>query len=643
VTELERLAAGCVFPGFPGHEPPDWLRRRLLEGLGGVVLFAWNVRDPEQLARLTAALRAERPEVVVATDEEGGDVTRLGAGSGSSYPGNLALGAVDDTGLTRRVAAAMGADLRAVGVDLDLAPVADVLGNVQSPIVGVRSFGTDPELVARHVAAFVTGLQEAGVAGCAKHFPGHGDVAEDSHVALPVLEAVTAEALLPFRAAIEAGVRAIMSAHIVVRAAGPDPATLNRSLLHDLLRAELGFEGMVMTDALEMKAISGELGPAEAAVRALEAGADAVCLGHDLGDDAVGDVIRSLAAHVPEERLAEAAARVAAVGVEGTPAEPDRAVGLEAARRALLVEGEPHGDGAQLVVELAPPPTIAAGEVPASLAARLPGAEGVVLREGSEPPRVNGRRLVVVVRNAHLHEWQRRLAEALLEQGPGVLVETGVPVWRPAGATAYVATYGAGRVNLDAAAERLIGPHTDEERLRGITVGEVAPLAGPIELADYDPSWPVLFAREEDRIRAALGDRALSVEHVGSTSVPGLAAKPIVDIVLVVPDSSDEPAYVPPLEAAGYTLRIREPDWFEHRVLKGPDTNVNVHVFSEGCDEVDRMLAFRDHLRSDPDDFALYLRAKRDLAGRDWQFVQNYADAKTAIVKQILARALPGD
>src|SRR5688500_4008695 len=386
VTDLRRLAAGCVFPGFPGHEPPDWVRRRLQDGLGGVVLFAWNVGDPEQLARLTAALRAERPEVVIAIDEEGGDVTRLEAATGSSYPGNLALGTVDDTALTRRVATALGADLRSVGVDLNLAPVADVLSNIRSPIVGVRSFGSESELVARHVAAFVEGLRDAGVAGCAKHFPGHGDAAEDSHVALPAVDELRPDALLPFRSAIEAGVRATMSAHRVGRSAGPDPAARHPSPLPDLLREELGFEGMVMTDALEMKAISGGLAPDEAAVRALTAGADAVCLGHDLGDEAVAEVIRSLADRVPEERLAEAAARVAAVAVEGAPAPADRAVGLEAARRALLVEGEPPRGGRLLVVQLAPPPTIAAGHVPASLASRLPGAEQIVLQEGSEPP-----------------------------------------------------------------------------------------------------------------------------------------------------------------------------------------------------------------------------------------------------------------
>jgi GrpB-like predicted nucleotidyltransferase (UPF0157 family) len=182
-------------------------------------------------------------------------------------------------------------------------------------------------------------------------------------------------------------------------------------------------------------------------------------------------------------------------------------------------------------------------------------------------------------------------------------------------------------------------PLTDEE-IRASTVGELTPHAAAIELAEYDPQWPLLFEREEARIRAALGDRALRVEHVGSTSVPGLAAKPLIDLVLVVADSSDEDAYVPALETASYTLRIREPDWFEHRILKGPDTNVNVHTFSNGCSEVERMLAFRDWLRTHDDDRELYENAKRDLAGREWKYVQNYADAKSEVVEQILSRAL---
>lgn len=185
-------------------------------------------------------------------------------------------------------------------------------------------------------------------------------------------------------------------------------------------------------------------------------------------------------------------------------------------------------------------------------------------------------------------------------------------------------------------------PPSDEEYLKAVTIGEPKKLTGKIEVRDYDPQWPVLYAREEARIREALGPSALQIEHAGSTSVPGLAAKPIIDIVLVVADAGDEATYVPPLEAKGYVLRIREPDWFQHRLLKGPDTDVNLHVFSGGCTEVDRMLRFRDWLRAHPEDRDIYARTKRDLAKQDWKFTQNYADAKSEVVKQIMTRAMAG-
>lgn len=178
-----------------------------------------------------------------------------------------------------------------------------------------------------------------------------------------------------------------------------------------------------------------------------------------------------------------------------------------------------------------------------------------------------------------------------------------------------------------------------EDQIRAATIGELKPHAATIELAEYDPDWPRLFELEAERIRAALGERALYVEHVGSTSVAGLAAKPVIDIVLVVADSADESAYVPELEAHGYVLRIREPEWFEHRLFKGPDTNVNLHVFSRDCSEVQVMLDFRDWLRTHDDDRELYERAKRDLATQDWKYVQNYADAKSAVVAEINSRA----
>jgi GrpB-like predicted nucleotidyltransferase (UPF0157 family) len=180
----------------------------------------------------------------------------------------------------------------------------------------------------------------------------------------------------------------------------------------------------------------------------------------------------------------------------------------------------------------------------------------------------------------------------------------------------------------------------DEEQILASVVGEPPPTYPEIVVADYDPAWPEWFARATEQIRAALGDKVLLLEHVGSTSVPDLPAKPLIDIDLVVADTTDEDAYVPPLEAAGYVLRVREPDWFEHRMLRGSDPPVNLHVFPPECEEVDRMLAFRDWLRSNADDRDLYARAKRDLAAKKWKYTQNYADAKSEVVGEIMKRAL---
>lgn len=177
------------------------------------------------------------------------------------------------------------------------------------------------------------------------------------------------------------------------------------------------------------------------------------------------------------------------------------------------------------------------------------------------------------------------------------------------------------------------------ENLTRVTIGVPQRLRGRVELREYDDAWPGLFEREAMRLRAQLGDRAVRIEHVGSTSVPGLAAKAILDIVLEVADSSNEPAYVPDLESGGYGLRIREPDWFAHRLFSGPDTDVNLHVFSAGCSETDRMVRFREWLRRNPADRELYVSAKRELALREWRYLQQYADAKTEVIDAIMARA----
>jgi beta-N-acetylhexosaminidase len=479
-AQLEQLANACLFPGFAGLEAPDWVRRELGQGLGGVVLFSRNVRDRDQLAGLTAALRGERADVLVAVDEEGGDVTRLELAAGSSYPGSWALGVVDDVELTRQVASAIARDLADAGVNLDLAPVADVNTNPSNPIIGVRAFGADAQLAARHVAAFVEGLQRFGIAACAKHFPGHGDTTQDSHLELPTVESLTDEALLPFRAAIEADVQAIMTAHIRVITLDDAPATLSRALIGGLLRGRLGFDGMVMTDALEMRAVSETVGVEEGAVLAIAAGADALCLGHELGQAYVERVRESLvdavgAGRIPEDRLREAAERVSRTGrwtlrARGQPP-PRSVVGLEAARLALRAEGNVVLARPPLVVELVPEPTIAAGEARHSLGDVLRSLDGKIETVRVEEPLADaaglldpdrGRQLLLVLRDAHRHEWERQAAEALLAATPdAVVVDVGVPVWHPTGAAGYLATHGAGRANLLAAAERLLARTPD--------------------------------------------------------------------------------------------------------------------------------------------------------------------------------------
>ena len=472
MSELERLAARCLFVSFPGDRVPGWARRLLELGLGGVTLFAGNVRDTDGVAELTAALRADAPELLVSIDEEGGDVTRLEAGRGSSFPGSLALGVVDDVELTREVAAAIAAALARAGVNLNLAPVADVNTNPRNPVIGVRSFGADAALVARHVAAFVEGTQRQGVAACAKHFPGHGDTAVDSHRALPVVGGDLETALAPFRAAVAADVQAVMTGHLVVPGFGEAPATISRELVTGLLRERLGFHGLVVSDALEMGALSATIGVAEGAVRAIAAGVDALCLGHRVGEDGAGAVLAALVAaaqsgRLEPDRLAEAAARVGAAASWAASPSPDgaagAAVGAAAARRALRSHGRPRVDAAPFVVELIPEPNVAAGEHAHGLAALWPGAVEARVREGHDDAaalaeREQGRPLVLVVRDAARHRWQQRLAAELLGSRPGaVVVEVGLPGWAPPDGAALVETHGAGRASLAAAAELLSG------------------------------------------------------------------------------------------------------------------------------------------------------------------------------------------
>jgi len=491
---LTRDALTVLQPGFPGTTAPDWLLRRLGEGLASVGLFGRNIASPDQLSSLTAQLRSERDDVLVAIDEEGGDVTRLEARTGSSFPGNHALGAVDDVDLTRAVAHELGRRLAECGVNLNWAPSADVNSNPSNPVIGVRSFGADPELVARHTAAYVTGLQSAGVAACTKHFPGHGDTAVDSHHALPRIDAESTvleqRELLPFRAAIAAGTRAVMSAHILVPTLDPDrPATLSLSILTDLLRGRLGYDGLIVTDGMEMQAIAATYGIERGSVLAIAAGADAICVGGGLADDetvrrlrdALVGAVRS--GELPEERLAEAAERVRGLArwtASGAAAASESAsasaggvtrvdVGLVAARRALTVTGADDFTPlteAPYVALLTPVANIAVGDetpwgVAAELARLLPGTEtaGFAGEDagGDVLNAAGARRVVVVVRDEHRHPWMAATLDTLLAARPDtVVVEMGVPQAPPRGAL-HIATHGAARVCGHAAAEVIAG------------------------------------------------------------------------------------------------------------------------------------------------------------------------------------------
>ncbi|WP_136709492.1 glycoside hydrolase family 3 N-terminal domain-containing protein [Agromyces sp. H66] len=345
---LRRLVGGVLWPGYLGREVPDWLRRELGDGgLAGAVLFSHNVPS-------AGTFRDLAPNLLIGIDEEGGNVSRLEARTGSTLPGAAQLGFVDDPDATTAVARELAARSLAVGANVVLAPVADVNTDPGNPVIGVRAFGSTPELVSRHVAAAVRGIQSAGAAACVKHFPGHGDTHLDSHVALPYLdldpEEIERMHLPPFRAAIDAGAAAVMTGHLVVPAWGEAPATLNPAVL-GRLRA-MGFDGVIVSDALDMAAVRDTVGAGPGAVRALLAGADLLCVGNPRNPGAAAmpdqderdfrEVQGAILAAIddgalPVAVLERAAARVGALGAAlaggGTAGERGRAT--DASRAAL--------------------------------------------------------------------------------------------------------------------------------------------------------------------------------------------------------------------------------------------------------------------------------------------------------------------
>jgi beta-N-acetylhexosaminidase len=475
---LDEAAHRSLVAGFDGTTAvPDTLKRLVDRGLGGVILFTRNVRDADQVRELTAILRELRPDLLVAIDNEGGGIGHLVGAGAPEVPGSWALGVADDTALTAACADALAGHLASLGITVSYAPVADLQHRPENPIVRTRSFGADPDLVSRHLRAWIAAAEARSIASCAKHFPGHGGTVTDSHHETAVDPRPYDELdLAPFRAAVDAGVPMLMSAHVVFPALDPDrPATLSPRILGDLLRRELGFDGVLVSDALEMKAIADRYGEAAGARIALAAGADQVIVAVPHLEttlacrDAVLDALSS--GELARERIEEAAARVRRLARRyATPpardavAPWDAGAGLEAARRAVRSRGAlPSPAPGAYVVDLFPPPHPALNWGGEDLLTELrtldPAATGTALT--SEPGEAavtellraaEGQPLVVAVCDAGLYPWQGRVRDALLAARPdAVLVSTGLPEG------AGLCSFGRGRVNLRAVAEVLAG------------------------------------------------------------------------------------------------------------------------------------------------------------------------------------------
>ena len=309
-----REAIGQLFIlGFEGHKPSEALETFVRDlAPGGLILFGRNLGSPEEIAALTNALHVASPTpLFFAIDQEGGKVARLQPPF-TQWPAASVFGAVGSTELTNAMAHAMARELMAVGINMNMAPVLDVLTNPANPVMAGRSYGSDPHMVAQHGIAFWRGLADHGVLAVGKHFPGHGDTIVDSHLALPVvphdLHRLSTVELVPFATAIRAGIPALMTAHLLLPALDPEqPATLSRPILTDLLREQLGFRGLVISDDLLMQGIADSTPPGEAAVRFLEAGGDLMLICHD--ETAQRQALRVVAEAVETGRLPEALVR----------------------------------------------------------------------------------------------------------------------------------------------------------------------------------------------------------------------------------------------------------------------------------------------------------------------------------------------
>jgi beta-N-acetylhexosaminidase len=474
-----RLVLGALMPGVRGPAPEPWLVTALADGVESVCLFGEAVGTPERVRTTTAALRAQAPDLLVSLDEESGEVTRVQAVDGSSFLSALALGAIDDPEVTRASARLLASLLADVGVDWTLAPVVDVNVDPRNPVIGVRSFGADAALVARQAAAMITGLQESGVAACAKHFPGHGDTHVDSHESLPVLSAglgtLEDRELVPFRSAIAGKVASVMTGHLLVPTMDPDaPASLSETVTRGWLRDRLGFLGVIVTDAIEMGAVSGpgRAGLGAAAVAALRAGADVVCIGADDQERALSVCVESVLAALDEGGVEG----VVLGGAGGRRAELRNGRGLRtaghgraedertvaaAARRSVAVTGDPMLHSAAVdVTRISAHPGYAAGETGWGVAEPL-AAAGLDVQTVDWKTASGGdgyRALVIEVRDAWKDpDLQDRLAGLLASRRDAVVVDVGWPQPVDDRAAGWVATRGTGRLSSALAACLLTG------------------------------------------------------------------------------------------------------------------------------------------------------------------------------------------
>lgn len=474
--------------------------------LGGVTLFARNIDSGQQLAALDADLQtiADPLPLFISVDQEGGLVVRVTDGA-TVFPGNMAIGASGDLALAREIARASAQELLAMGVNMNLAPVVDVNTNPLNPVIGVRSFGSDVEQVSALGSETVRGLQASGVSAVAKHFPGHGDTAVDSHRDLPVVPHSRARLesteLRPFQAAMQAGVDGIMTAHLYLPAIEPQanlPATLSHTVLTGLLREQLGFTGLILTDALDMDAIKRDRSAAEAAVQAFEAGADMLLIAGITAEDRalLGDGPPALLSAVRSGRVSEARLDASVMrileaklrrgivpGVASAPAVPDRSVlnsaehralALEAARRAVTLQRDqahllPLRPDQRVLVVVPEAPTRSLAEDDELASSLLdavrqyaPNALGATPRGAVDAAR--GADVVVLATYDLAQQAQdQALARALQATGkPIVALALRGPYDAAAmpGLGTFLAVYGDRPVHLQAAAEALFGKLT---------------------------------------------------------------------------------------------------------------------------------------------------------------------------------------